>query len=519
MTRWKTALSEIVPALCLVALPALAGGAVVSAAGAASLPSIASPASFRSAASATSLSSAVVSTLSSGSALSSGFVQPGGPLQPGGTWQPGGAPQPLGRSSSALGTRSRSSNWSGYDVTGGPFTSVTATWTQPRARPSVDFTDAAFWVGLDGDTGDSDIASPTVEQIGTESFTLRGTHYDAWYEMYPDYAHYIYLGHGHNRHPMAIRPGDVITAAVTWNGSTSFTLSLVNKTTGRSFATTKTIAKDAVQPERSSAEVVVEAPMLGDGSLLPVADFGLVRFRGCAFDDQPIGAFDWSRIDMVSPDTHATEVATSALSTDGAAFTGTTDFRRPTTAVAGAGKLWFSKPATLHLRASDNRGGTGVAYTQFSLDGGATWTKGRSVRLEAPSDHSGDGPATVWYRSADKAGNLEKARVCTAHIDTRQPTPVAKWPVVVTRGGRAALRYYVGDPRPGSPTATVTIRIRDERGTLVKKIVLADSKVDISRACGFGCPLAKGTYRVVVSATDLAGNPSTAAATTTLVVR
>jgi len=29
----------------------------------------------------------------------------------------------------------------------------------------------------------------------------------------------------------------------------------------------------------------------------------------------------------------------------------------------------------------------------------------------------------------------------------------------------------------------------------------------------------KGTYRVVVSATDLAGNPSTAAATTTLVVR
>jgi hypothetical protein len=95
---------------------------------------------------------------------------------------------------------------------------------------------------------------------------------------------------------------------------------------------------------------------------------------------------------------------------------------------------------------------------------------------------------------------------------------VAKWPAVATRGGQAVLRYYVGDPRPGSPTATVTIRIRDERGALVKKIVLADRKVDTSRTCGFGCPFAKGAYRVVVSATDLAGNPSTAVATTSLVV-
>lgn len=508
MRRWNTALSDIVPALCLAALPALAAAVVVSAAGATSL---------QSAASATSLPSEVVSALSSGSVLPSGFVQPGGPLQPGGSLRPGGPPQPLGRSLSALGTRSRSANWSGYDVTGGPFTSVTATWTQPRARPSADFTDAAFWVGLDGDTADSS-SSPTVEQIGTESFTLQGAHYDAWYEMYPDYAHYIYLGHGHNRHLMAIRPGDVTTASVTWNGTTSFTLSLVNETTGRSFSTTKTIAKDAVQPERSSAEVVVEAPRLGDGTLLPVANFGLVRFRGCAFDDQPIAAFDWSRIDMVSPDTHATEVATSALSPDGTAFNDTTDFRRPTTTVTGTGKRWFSKPVTLHLKASDNLGGTGVAYTQFSLDGGATWTKGRTVRLEAPSDHSGDGAAAVWYRSADKAGNLEKTRVRTVHIDTRKPTPLAKWPAVATRGGQAVLRYYVGDPRPGSPTATVTIRIRDERGALVKKIVLPDRKVDISRTCSFGCPFAKGAYRVFVSATDLAGNPSTAAAATSLVV-
>ena len=62
------------------------------------------------------------------------------------------------------GTTVTSSNWSGYDdSTDGPFTTVTATWVQPRVRTTgATFTDAAFWVGLDGDN------SGTVEQIGTE---------------------------------------------------------------------------------------------------------------------------------------------------------------------------------------------------------------------------------------------------------------------------------------------------------------------------------------------------------------
>ena len=180
---------------------------------------------------------------------------------------------------------------------------------------------------------------------------------------------------------------------------------------------------------------------------------------------------------------------------------------------------WVSKPVTLRFSASDNRGGTGVAYTQYSTDGGATWSKGTSVTLPVPSDHSADGRATVWYRSADKAGNLEKAHRCVVHIDTREPTPVAQRPAIAARGGRATVRYSVDDPRPGSPTATVTIRIRSVRGALVKKIVLAGRPVDTRLACSFACPFARGVYRVVVSATDAAGNPSTAAATTTLTVR
>ena len=85
------------------------------------------------------------------------------------------------------------------------------------------------------------------------------------------------------------------------------------------------------------------------------------------------------------------------------------DLTAPTTKVSGAGVAWHDKPVTLHFTASDNAGGTGVAYTEYSLDGGATWTKGRAVTISAPADHANDGIHTVFYRSADKAGNLEKA--------------------------------------------------------------------------------------------------------------
>ena len=104
-------------------------------------------------------------------------------------------------------------------------------------------------------------------------------------------------------------------------------------------------------------------------------------------------------------------------------------------------------------------------------------------------------------------------------IDTRRPTPIAKWSAAAIPGERTALRFYVSDPRPGSPTATVTIRIRNARGKLLKKTVLAAIKVDRTQNYVFVCTLAKGTYRFTVWATDSAGNPQTATATNTLVVR
>ncbi|MGN6721755.1 MAG: G1 family glutamic endopeptidase, partial [Marmoricola sp.] len=77
-------------------------------------------------------------------------------LAPTATAVPGLSHGPMKRDSS-----STSSNWSGYATTMGPFTSVSASWTQPTVNCAATGKKSAyssFWVGIDGD------GSSTVEQ-------------------------------------------------------------------------------------------------------------------------------------------------------------------------------------------------------------------------------------------------------------------------------------------------------------------------------------------------------------------
>ena len=161
-----------------------------------------------------------------------------------------------------------SSNWSGYAVTGAIFSSVTGTWIQPTAdctsaRGSV--TASAFWVGLGGDSGSSN----ALEQAGTEAdCSATGTaSYSAWYELVP--AASVKL-------PLAISPGDTISATVTVKG-TQVTLQVADKTTGK--AVTKTLSM--ASPDVSSAEWIAEAPSAVTNmgtQVLPLTDFGTVAF-------------------------------------------------------------------------------------------------------------------------------------------------------------------------------------------------------------------------------------------------
>jgi len=161
-------------------------------------------------------------------------------------------------------------NWSGYAVSAPDVTSVSATFTVPEIGQPGSIgglpPDFSAWVGIDGYT------SGTVEQTGIAGNwdAKSGTAvYSAWWEMYPRSASTI--------KQMTISAGDSITASVTFDGKTSFTLSIADNTTGESFSTSVSApAGGSKIAERSSAEFVVErAATISKGylTILPLATF------------------------------------------------------------------------------------------------------------------------------------------------------------------------------------------------------------------------------------------------------
>ncbi len=198
------------------------------------------------------------------------------------------------------------------------------------------------------------------------------------------------------------------------------------------------------------------------------------------------------------------------------------DSTPPTTSVAGLPDGWTNQPVPLTFTATDNSGGSGVAYTEFSTDAGKDWTEGNSLVIAAPADHAGDGVHAVLYRSVDLAGNTEIAKSCEVKIDTRRPTTKAPKEAYVARGQTVHLRYTVADPRPGSPTANVTITVQNGAGKVERTLTLRTAAVDKALTASFTVPHTwkPGAYRFSVLATDQAGNTQTLpAAANKLIVR
>jgi hypothetical protein len=196
-------------------------------------------------------------------------------------------------------TRSTSTNWAGYAATGSRFSSVSATWKQPSASCTSATTYSSFWVGLDGDT------SNTVEQTGTDADCSGGSPvYYAWYEMYPRFPVNLSL---------PIHPGDTIHSSVTTNGRGTFTLTIADTTTGRSFTTSQKLKSAKL----SSAEVIAEAPS-GSGGVLPLTNFGTVAFSAAMANGQAIGTFDPDPITMAA--TNGTVKAQPSSLSGGTAF-------------------------------------------------------------------------------------------------------------------------------------------------------------------------------------------------------
>ena len=173
-------------------------------------------------------------------------------------------------------------NWAGYAATGGPFTSVSTTWTEPSIPCGANEHSAfASFAGIDGD------GSSTVEQIGSLDTCRNGTvRHKGFFEMYPQSAFRI---------AKRLRAGDSLTASVTFNGGSTFTLTLVNHTAGWTFTT----QQQSSQAQRRSAEAIVEAPTVS-GRILPLSNFGQVNYSATTANGQPLANFNPEAVTMVT---------------------------------------------------------------------------------------------------------------------------------------------------------------------------------------------------------------------------
>jgi photosystem II stability/assembly factor-like uncharacterized protein len=237
---------------------------------------------------------------------------------------------------------------------------------------------------------------------------------------------------------------------------------------------------------------------VGDGGILATSDGGTTwttQDPGLHADLSSVDFFDASHGWAVGSGGTILATTTGGVSVDTIP---------PTTTVSGADDLWHSSDVNLTFTA------TGVAYTEFKI-GSGDWTKGTSVTVPAPADHSGDGIHTVSYYSVDNAGNTEATQSVTVKIDTTKPVIRTAYVGFLrhsantsrcNRRSHFGLTYRIDDNL--SPTVAVTLEALDSRGKVVRTISLGQCPTGVQQTCGLPCKLWLCHWRV--TATDLAGN-------------
>jgi hypothetical protein len=234
-------------------------------------------------------------------------------------------------------------NWSGYQATGGTFTSVSGTWTIP-AVASANSTEAdATWVGIGG------VTSHDLIQAGTQA-VINGSGapaYQAWYEMLPQATTQV---------PLTVSPGDSMSISLAQtseasdgSGSTpampaEWLVSIRDNTTGQSYQNSF-----AYNSSLSSAEWIEEMPSDGQ-SFVPLDNFGSISFTGGTTTEngatQTMAGANAQEITMVNRAGQAL-ASPSTLGADGESFAVTRSSASPTTGggtagfgIGGLGRGW-----------------------------------------------------------------------------------------------------------------------------------------------------------------------------------
>jgi hypothetical protein len=181
-----------------------------------------------------------------------------------------------------------------------------------------------------------------------------------------------------------------------------------------------------------------------------------------------------------------------------------------TAAVTGPAGLngWYTGPTTVNLTATDDL--SGVAKTEYSLDGGFTWTAGTSVSFGTNTINK------LLYRSADVAGNVETPNSISVNLDSKAPVITeSASPSTIFNKVRVVdvtISGKITDNLAGVDPATARFAVHDEYGT-----VQPSGPVTIAGDGTYSFIVALRTfvrtndtdgrlYTIHVSAADYAGN-------------
>jgi len=140
---------------------------------------------------------------------------------------------------------------------------------------------------------------------------------------------------------------------------------------------------------------------------------------------------------------------------------------------------WNDTSVTVSLVAADNPGGSGVASTFYTVDGGATQTYTGGFPISTEGAH------TLTYYSVDLAGNVESAKNGTVRIDMTPPSTGDDH--VATSTGSATIHLTPTDALSGVASTSWTLDGTPGSGTLVTTTVL-------------------GNHTLTYASTDKAGN-------------
>jgi hypothetical protein len=118
-----------------------------------------------------------------------------------------------------------SPNFTGYEASGGSYTSVSASWVEPTVECLEDSTFITISVSINGYPGSSPQPNPIAEDLGTEANCATGT------PVYSDY-YSLEQAYSMNTYGDTVEPGDNLSASITYIGSSEYTYVLQDGTQG-----------------------------------------------------------------------------------------------------------------------------------------------------------------------------------------------------------------------------------------------------------------------------------------------